>query len=69
MLATQSCSISPGLGATILLIPALIELDIPEKQIFIKQLSEKEHVVSTAICLGLVFLRNQLENMNLIESD
>jgi probable H4MPT-linked C1 transfer pathway protein len=58
-----------GLGANLLLIPSLIELDIPEKQIFIKQFSEKEHVVSTAICLGLVFLKKRLEDMNLITSE
>ena len=55
-----------GLGAKILLIPTLTELDIPKKQIFIKQFTEMEHVVSTAICLGLVFLRKRLEDMNLI---
>lgn len=47
-----------GLGAKILLKPALNSIDIKDKQIFFRGLSEEEHVISTAICLGIVFLKN-----------
>jgi probable H4MPT-linked C1 transfer pathway protein len=52
-----------GLGAKTLLIPALKEMNIHENQIFFKSLTEKEHVVSTAICLGLVFLRREFHHI------
>ena len=52
-----------GLGANILLIPALKALDIHENQIFYKSLSEKEHILSTAICLGIVFLKNEVQRL------
>ncbi|MBN2157404.1 MAG: hypothetical protein JW776_15265 [Candidatus Lokiarchaeota archaeon] len=51
-----------GLGAKILLIPALRELNIHENQIFFKSLSEQEHVLSTAICLGIVFLKQIVQH-------
>ncbi len=56
-----------GLGAKILLIPALRELDIHENQIFFKSLSEQEHVLSTAICLGIVYLKNEVQR-NLVSN-
>ncbi|MBD3353388.1 MAG: hypothetical protein GF364_18040 [Candidatus Lokiarchaeota archaeon] len=51
-----------GLGAKILLEPALKELGIKEKQIFICELSEIEHIVSTAICLGVVYLKSLVDH-------
>ncbi len=51
-----------GLGAKIVLIPALKNLNIQENQIFMKTLTEKEHILSTAICLGIVFLKQVLQN-------
>jgi probable H4MPT-linked C1 transfer pathway protein len=48
-----------GLGAKVLIIPALKEMNIHENQIFFKSLSDQEHVLSTAICLGIVYL-NQI---------
>jgi len=56
-----------GLGANILLIPALKNLDIHENQIFYKGFTEKEHVLSTAICLGIVFLKHEVQRMILTE--
>lgn len=56
-----------GLGSKILLLPALKELDIKDNQIFFKFLSEKEHVLSTAICLGIIYLRKILESKKIIE--
>jgi len=50
-----------GLGAKILLIPVLKEMSIQEDQIFCKSFSEKEHVISTAICLGIVFLKHEIQ--------
>ena len=55
-----------GLGAKILLEPCLLELDIPSKQIFFTGLSEKEHIVSTAICLGLVYLKKRMKELNIL---
>ncbi|MHA1728284.1 MAG: hydantoinase/oxoprolinase family protein [Promethearchaeota archaeon] len=55
-----------GLGAKNMLIPALKELDIPEKQLFYRGLSEEEHVLSTAICLGIVYIKKVMEDRNII---
>ena len=52
-----------GLGANILLIPALKILNIHENQIFYKGFTEKEHVLSTAICLGIVYLKHEVQRM------
>ena len=51
-----------GLGADILLKPALLELEIPEKQISYRALTDTEHVVSTAFCLGILYLKTLIEN-------
>jgi len=45
-----------GLGAYILE-EALLELDVKPRQIYFKGLSDKEHILSTAICLGIVFIK------------
>jgi uncharacterized hydantoinase/oxoprolinase family protein len=52
-----------GLGAKILLIPALKNLNIQDNQIFFKAFTEKEHVLSTAICLGIVFLKHEVQKV------
>lgn len=51
-----------GLGANIVLKPALKAIDIKEKQIFLRGLSVKEHVLSTAICLGVVYLKKLIKS-------
>ncbi|MHA1820670.1 MAG: hydantoinase/oxoprolinase family protein [Promethearchaeota archaeon] len=55
-----------GLGAKIILEDALKELDIYENQIFYPKLPEKEHIISTSLCLGLVFFRRLMIERNLI---
>jgi probable H4MPT-linked C1 transfer pathway protein len=50
-----------GLGAKIVLIPALKNLNIHDNQIFFKALTEQEHILSTAICLGIVFLKQEVQ--------
>jgi (4-(4-[2-(gamma-L-glutamylamino)ethyl]phenoxymethyl)furan-2-yl)methanamine synthase len=53
-----------GLGAKILLIPALKNINIHDNQIFFKALTEQEHVLSTAICLGIAFLKNEVQKIS-----
>jgi len=47
-----------GLGAQILLREILMELGVNESQISFKELSNKDLVISTSICLGIVFFKD-----------
>ena len=49
-----------GLGANVILKQALEKIGIEPNQIFFRGLSEKEHTISTAICLGIVYLKKLL---------
>lgn len=55
-----------GLGANIVLIPVLKELYISDRQIILKGLSKKEHLISSALCLGIVFLKKLMEERDII---
>ena len=55
-----------GLGANTVIIPALKELYISDRQIVLKGLSKKEHIISSALCLGIVFLKKLMEERDII---
>jgi probable H4MPT-linked C1 transfer pathway protein len=55
-----------GLGANIIIIPVLKELYISDRQIVLKGLSKKEHLISSAIFLGVVFIKKLMEDRDII---